>query len=78
MLLSAYPPDHYGTVSRLARWVPHLEARGCRVRVLCPCDDATYARFRRGNLADDYAFQHAALRNGLANLRRAAAADVAV
>ena len=78
VMLSAYPPQHYGTVSRLERWRPHLERRGCHITILCPTDDATYGRFRRGNLGDDYAFQHAALSQGLANLRRAADADVVV
>src|SRR6186997_2490865 len=28
VFLSAYPASHYGTVSRLTRWVPHLSRLG--------------------------------------------------
>jgi glycosyltransferase involved in cell wall biosynthesis len=75
-MLSCYPPDHYGTVSRLSRWVPHLEARGTKVTVLCPANGEQFRGFPTGDPARDYAYHAASLRNQRVNLRRAAAADV--
>ncbi|MCK6480791.1 MAG: glycosyltransferase family 4 protein, partial [Planctomycetes bacterium] len=61
-LLSAYPPSHYGTVSRLTRWLPHLARRGIDAAVLCPSTDGEYAAYGRGDPAADARYLGAALR----------------
>ncbi len=61
-LLSAYPPSHYGTVSRLSRWVPHLARRGIEASVLCPSTDGEYAAYGRGDPAADARYLDASLR----------------
>jgi glycosyltransferase involved in cell wall biosynthesis len=76
VLLSAYPPGHYGTVFRLSRWVPHLAERGVRARVLCPSADREYEAFRRGDLESVYRYHRACLRSLPGRLRAAAGADV--
>jgi glycosyltransferase involved in cell wall biosynthesis len=78
VLVSAYPPSHYGTVSRLTRWVPHLERLGCSVEVLTPSQDSVFAAFGRGDAAADRRYYHACIRNQWRNVRRAASADVVV
>jgi glycosyltransferase involved in cell wall biosynthesis len=77
-LCSAYPPGHYGTVVRLAGWIPHLKARGCEPELLCPSTDEEFAEFGRGDLDADYRYHRAVLGNLRSNLRRAAEADVVV
>lgn len=78
VLISAYPRSHYGTVSRLTRWVPHLERRGCSVEVLTPSTDSDYAAFGRGDASADRRYYRACVRNQWRNVRRAATADVVV
>lgn len=78
VLISAYPPTHYGTVSRLTRWVPHLERRGCSVELLTPTGDSDYAAFGRGDASADRRYYRACVRNQWRNVRRAATADVVV
>jgi glycosyltransferase involved in cell wall biosynthesis len=74
-MISAYPPGHYGTVSRLTRWIPHLEARGWTVDLLCPCTDEEFAAFGRGSVAADLRYHRAVLDARRRDLPVAAAAD---
>lgn len=76
--LSAYPPEHYGTVSRFARWIPHLEGLGCDLEVLTPCSDRELAAFGRGDASADQHFFEACLVNQWRNVKRAAAADAVI
>jgi len=78
VLLSAYPPTHYGTVARFGRWEPHLRHHGWEPEVLCPCSDDEWAGFESGEPAAASRYYRACLRRGSRNIRRAAEADVVV
>lgn len=76
--LSAYPPSHYGTVSRFARWLPHLESEGIDATVLTPASDEEYAGFESGDPAATGSYIRACLAGTWRNIRRARAFDVVV
>lgn len=78
LFLSAYPPTHYGTVSRHSRWTPHLEKRGCVVTVLCPSTEEEFAGFGRGDVAADMRYLRAALRSRSRDLDQVDKHDVLV
>jgi glycosyltransferase involved in cell wall biosynthesis len=78
VFFSAYPRSHYGTVSRLSRWIPHLERLGCEAEILTPTSDPIYAAFRKGDSAADLRYFESCLRNRWRDVRRAAKADVMV
>ena len=76
VFLSSYPPGHYGTVSRLTRWVPHLASRGIDVRVLCPSPEEEFAAYGRGDADADLRYLRTAVARRADHLREAAGADV--
>lgn len=76
--VSAFPPNHLGTISRFTRWVRHLAPLGYDVTILTPCSDQTFAAFGRGDARADCRYYHECLVNLRHNLRRAAGADVVV
>jgi glycosyltransferase involved in cell wall biosynthesis len=78
VLISAYPPGHYGTVSRFTRWLPHLAAAGIDAEVLTPASDDEWAGFETGEPAAVSRYYRATLANAWRNLRRARDADVVV
>lgn len=78
VFISAYPPSHYGTVSRFTRWLPHLQRAGCDAEILTPASDAQWAGFETGDPAAVGRYYRATLANAWRNLRRARDADVVV
>ena len=78
VFISAYPPSHYGTVSRISRWAPHLERAGFDVEILTPASDEQWAGFETGDPAAIGRYYRATLMNAWRNLRRARDADVVV
>jgi glycosyltransferase involved in cell wall biosynthesis len=78
LLVSAYPPSHYGTVARFGRWEPHLRRLGWESEIACPSTDAEYAGFESGEPRAVSAYYRACLRRQRSNLRRAADVDVVV
>jgi len=77
-MISAYPSGHYGTFSRLTRWIPHLAKRGWRVDLYCPTTDEQFRAFGRGNAGDDLRFFRACLESRRRDLVAAANADVVI
>jgi glycosyltransferase involved in cell wall biosynthesis len=77
-MISAFPPGHYGTFSRLTRWIPHLSKRGWHVDLYCPVTDDQFAAYGRGNIDDDLRFFRAYLDSRKRDLIAAANADVVV
>lgn len=78
VFVSAYPPSHYGTVSRFTRWLPHLERAGIEAEVLTPATDEQWAAFETGDPAAVGRYYRATLANAWRNVRRARGADVVV
>ena len=75
VFLSAYPPSHYGTISRLTRWVPHLSRLGCEVEVLTPTSDEVFSCFAQGDARADLRYFRSCIRNQWRNVGRATPAD---
>jgi glycosyltransferase involved in cell wall biosynthesis len=78
VVLSAYPPAHYGTIARFTRWIPHLARCDINLRVLCPCSDDEFASFGKGDARADYRYHRATLANQSRNISIASLADVVV
>jgi glycosyltransferase involved in cell wall biosynthesis len=76
VFISPFAPSHLGTVSRLTRWMPHLERLGCSVDLLTACTDEEMAGFGHGDPWGDHRFFQACLQNQWRNIRRAGQADV--
>lgn len=78
MVFSAFPPRHYGTVSRFGHWAPHLRRRGWEMEIAYASTDAEYDGFVSGDPREVSSYFRATLRRQWMNLRRAADADVVV
>jgi glycosyltransferase involved in cell wall biosynthesis len=77
-LLSAYPPAHYGTVSRFTRWVPYIERAAWHADLLTPAGDSEWADFETGAPGAVGRYYRACLQAAWHNVRRARSADAVV
>lgn len=78
LFLSAYPPRHYGSVSRFGHWERYLRPRGWEPEIAYPATDAEYAGFVSGEARAVSRYFRATLRRQWSNLQRAEDADVVV